>query len=26
VLKDSEQGKNLHKADSVDDLFLELDS
>jgi DNA-damage-inducible protein J len=26
VLMDSEQGKNLHKADSVDDLFLELDS
>jgi len=23
VLKDSEQGQNLHKVDSVDDLFLE---
>ncbi len=23
--QDSEQAKNLHKADSVDDLFLELD-
>ena len=26
VLKDSEKGKNLHKADSVDDLFQDLDS
>ncbi|MGD9161181.1 MAG: type II toxin-antitoxin system RelB/DinJ family antitoxin [Desulfobacteraceae bacterium] len=26
TLTDSESGKNLHKADSVDDLFKELDS
>jgi DNA-damage-inducible protein J len=26
VLKDSENGQGLHKVDSVDDLFQELDS
>ena len=26
ALKDSENGKNIHHADSVDDLFQELDS
>jgi DNA-damage-inducible protein J len=26
ALKDSENGKNLHTVDSVDDLFQELDS
>jgi len=26
ALTDSESGKNLHKVDSVDDLFEELDS
>ncbi len=26
TLKDAENGKNLHKVDSVDELFQELDS
>ena len=26
ALADSENGKNLHKADSIDELFEELDS
>jgi len=26
TLKDSEEGKDLHKVDSVDELFQELDS
>lgn len=26
VLMDSEKGKNLHKVDSIDDLFQDLDS
>ena len=26
TLKDSEMGKNVHKVDSVDELFKELDS
>ena len=26
TLKDSEEGKNLHKVNSVEDLFQELDS
>ena len=26
VLKDAESGSNVHKADSVDELFQELDS